>query len=67
MVTGAGGGIGKAIADKLAAEGAMLCLTDINEESFSRSNCNLSRDMSTYAVCDVTIQNLLQVLIKKPC
>ncbi|MFW2347475.1 MAG: bifunctional rhamnulose-1-phosphate aldolase/short-chain dehydrogenase, partial [Wenyingzhuangia sp.] len=33
LVTGAGGGIGKAIADKLVAEGANIVLTDINEQS----------------------------------
>ena len=30
FITGAGGGIGKAIADKLAAEGANVVLTDID-------------------------------------
>ena len=54
LVTGAGGGIGKAIADKLVAEGATVVLTDINEESLREANATYKRDQSTYAVCDVT-------------
>ena len=54
LVTGAGGGIGKAIADKLAAEGAVVVLTDINEDSLKEANATYKRDVSTYAVCDVT-------------
>jgi len=54
VVTGAGGGIGKAIADKLAAEGANVVLTDINEEALVEANATYARDVSTYAVCDVT-------------
>ncbi|OAV45056.1 bifunctional aldolase/short-chain dehydrogenase [Lewinella sp. 4G2] len=54
LVTGAGGGIGKAIADKLAAEGAVVVLSDINEEALKEANATYKRDQSTYAVCDVT-------------
>ena len=54
LVTGAGGGIGKAIADKLAAQGANIILTDINEQALIDANATFKRDVSTYAVCDVT-------------
>ena len=54
IITGAGGGIGKAIADKLAAEGANVVLTDINEDRLKAANATYKRDISTYAVCDVT-------------
>ncbi|WPR70081.1 bifunctional aldolase/short-chain dehydrogenase [Flavobacterium sp. NG2] len=54
LVTGAGGGIGKAIADKLAANGANVVLTDINEDALIEANATYKRDVSTYAVCDVT-------------
>ena len=54
LVTGAGGGIGKAIADKLAAEGANVVLTDIAEDRLKEANATYKRDVSTYAAGDVT-------------
>lgn len=54
LITGAGGGIGKAIADKLAAEGANVVLTDINEDRLKEAHATYKRDVSAYAVCDVT-------------
>ena len=54
IITGAGGGIGKAIADKLAAEGANVVLTDIEESRLEEANKTYKRDISAYVVCDVT-------------
>lgn len=54
IITGAGGGIGKAIADKLAEEGACVVLTDIAEDRLKEADATFGRDVSTYAVCDVT-------------
>ncbi len=54
MITGAGGGIGKAIADKMAEEGANVVLTDISEERLKEANATYKRDVSTYALCDVS-------------
>jgi len=67
FVTGAGGGIGKAIADKLAAEGANVVLTDINEDSLVTANATYKRDVSTYAVCDVTSTESIAEAYKKAC
>ncbi|WP_047419495.1 bifunctional rhamnulose-1-phosphate aldolase/short-chain dehydrogenase [Cellulophaga sp. Hel_I_12] len=67
FVTGAGGGIGKAIADKLAAEGANVVLTDINEESLIEANATYKRDVSTYAICDVTKTESIASAYKKAC
>ncbi len=53
LVTGAGGGIGKAIADKLAAEGANVVLTDISEERLQEAHQSYGHDVSAYSVCDV--------------
>ncbi|SMC80512.1 rhamnulose-1-phosphate aldolase/alcohol dehydrogenase [Cellulophaga tyrosinoxydans] len=65
FVTGAGGGIGKAIADKLAAEGANVVLTDINEASLIEANATYKRDVSTYAICDVTNTESIEKAYKK--
>ncbi len=54
FITGASGGIGKAIADKLVAEGACVVLTDISEKELEKVNNDFNPDTSTYAVCDVT-------------
>lgn len=54
LITGAGGGIGKAIADKLAAEGANVVLTDIMEDRLVEAMNTFGRDVASYAVCDVT-------------
>ncbi len=65
LVTGAGGGIGKAIADKLAAEGANVVLTDINEEALKEAHATYARDVSAYALCDVTNTDSIASAYKK--
>ena len=67
LVTGAGGGIGKAIADKLAAEGANVVLTDIAEDRLEEANATYKRDISSYAVCDVTSSESIAEAYKKAC
>ena len=60
IITGAGGGIGKAIADKLVAEGACVVLTDIVEERLQEADDTFGRDQSSYAVSDVTDTSSVQ-------
>jgi len=67
LITGAGGGIGKAIADKLAAEGANVVLTDIAEDRLIEADATYKRDVSTYAVCDVTNTDSIALAYKKAC
>ncbi|MDX1939331.1 MAG: bifunctional aldolase/short-chain dehydrogenase [Saprospiraceae bacterium] len=67
IITGAGGGIGKAIADKLAAEGANVVLTDIVEERLQEANTTFKRDIATYAVCDVTDADSIASAYHKAC
>ena len=67
LVTGAAGGIGKAIADKLVAEGANVVLTDIDEQSLLEANVTYKRDISSYAVCNVTDSNSIAAAFKKAC
>ncbi len=67
LITGAGGGIGKAIADKLAAEGANVVLTDIAKERLEAAHNTYARDVSSYAVCDVTEVSSLKEAFKTAC
>lgn len=54
LITGAGGGIGKAIAEKLAAEGANVFITDLDESRAKEVSDSFGKDVSGYAKCDVT-------------
>ena len=67
IITGAGGEIGKAIADKLAVEGANVVLADISEDRLIEANNNYKRDVSVYAVCDVTNEDEVAKAYEKAC
>ncbi len=67
LVTGAGGGIGKAIADKLAEEGANVVLTDIVEDRLKEALNAFGKDTATYAVCDVTKKDTIAEAFQKAC
>ncbi|WP_299797545.1 bifunctional aldolase/short-chain dehydrogenase [uncultured Maribacter sp.] len=67
LVTGAGGGIGKAIADKLAQEGANVVLTDIAEDRLKEGVATYAKDVASYAVCDVTKSESIAEAYKKAC
>lgn len=67
VVTGAGGGIGKAIADKLAQEGANVLLTDIAEDRLKEGMKTYAKDTASYAVCDVTKSESIAEAYKKAC
>ncbi|GGG35115.1 short chain dehydrogenase [Croceivirga lutea] len=67
FVTGAGGGIGKAIADKLAEEGANIVLTDIAEDRLKEAVETYARDTASYAVCDVTKSESIAEAYKNAC
>lgn len=67
LVTGAGGGIGKAIADKLAEQGANVFLTDIVEDRLKEANETYPRDVSSYSFCDVTDSSSISAAFEKAC
>ncbi len=67
IVTGAGGGIGKAIADKLAKEGANVVLTDIAEDRLREAVKTYAKDTASYSVCDVTKSQSIAEAYKKAC
>ena len=54
IVTGAGGGIGQAIADKMVAEGAVVVYTDLNKEAVESATSKYSKDQAVAIQCDVT-------------
>ncbi|MEM7484562.1 MAG: bifunctional aldolase/short-chain dehydrogenase [Bacteroidota bacterium] len=67
LITGAGGGIGKAIADKLAQEGANVILTDIIEDRLKEALTTYGKDIASYAVCDVTKPESIVDAYTKAC
>ncbi|MDA9089775.1 bifunctional aldolase/short-chain dehydrogenase [Maribacter arcticus] len=67
LITGAGGGIGKAIADKLASEGANVVLTDIAEDRLKEALATYPGDTASYAICDVTKTESITAAYKKAC
>ena len=67
LLSGAGGGIGKAIADKLAAEGANVVLTDIAEERLKEAHATYKRDVAAFQVCDVTSEQSVSQAFHYAC
>lgn len=54
FVTGGAGGIGKAIADRLAKEGACVFVTDINKENLDAAVATYDKDTGAGVMMDVT-------------
>jgi rhamnulose-1-phosphate aldolase/alcohol dehydrogenase len=67
LITGAGGGIGKAIADKLAAEGANVVLADLSEERLKEAVATFKSDTAIYVQGDVTDSNSISKTYKEAC
>lgn len=65
FVTGAAGGIGKAITDKLVAEGANVVLSDVTEEALTKAVKSYKRDQVVGVLCDVTDFNSIKKAYKK--
>ena len=67
LVTGSGGGIGRAIADKLIAEGANVVFTDISKKYLEEATLNYSSDQAIGFQCDVTKAESLEDAIQETC
>ncbi len=67
FITGGGGGIGKAIADKLAEEGACVVLTDIHDERLKEALATYGKDIASTAKIDVTDQESIEEAVEKAC
>jgi rhamnulose-1-phosphate aldolase/alcohol dehydrogenase len=67
LISGAGGGIGKAIADKLVEEGANVILTDLSEERLQEAVQSYKNDVAIYVQSDVTDSKSIQESYKQAC
>ncbi len=67
LITGGGGGIGSAIAEKLAAEGACVMLTDLYEDRLKEASQPFGKDVSAYVAADVTRQDEAAAAIRQTC
>lgn len=67
LITGAGSGIGRAIATTLAAQGAHVQLLDLNEAAITAlaAEINSQNQKATAHVCNVTAQAEVNTLIQK--
>ena len=65
LVTGSGGGIGRAIADKLIREGANVIFSDISKESLEEATSSYTSDQAIGTYCDVTSKQSIEVAINK--
>ena len=65
LITGGAGGIGLAIAKKLAGEGACVFLTDINETSLQQATKQFGRDVASGSLVDVTNTDSIQEAYEK--
>jgi len=69
LITGASGGIGKALAIKLAKKKHNLILVALNAEKLSKLSKNLQETyggQATYIAADMTKQDALFQIFKKP-
>ena len=67
LITGGGGGIGKAIGDKLAEEGACVFYTDVEEDRLKLSIEDKSGDVAAYCKLDVTDDKAIGKAFEKAC
>lgn len=65
IVTGAGGGIGQAIADKMIAEGAVVVYTDLNANAVESAIAKYNKDQVLAVQCDVTSDEAIAKAFKE--
>ncbi|MDF2552354.1 MAG: short-chain dehydrogenase [Chryseobacterium sp.] len=65
IVTGAGGGIGQAIADKMVQEGAVVVFTDLNQEAVESVTAKYNKDQAVAVTCDVTNEEAIANAFKE--
>lgn len=65
IVTGAGGGIGQAIADKMIQEGAVVVYADLNKEAVESVTAKYNQDQAIAIQCDVTSEESITEAFKQ--
>ncbi|MEO9869411.1 bifunctional aldolase/short-chain dehydrogenase [Ekhidna sp.] len=65
LVTGSGGGIGKAIADKFIREGACVVFTDVDEDRVNEASKDYTTDHAIAVQLDVTSSEHIDVSFKE--
>ncbi|WP_370895902.1 bifunctional aldolase/short-chain dehydrogenase [Chryseobacterium gossypii] len=65
VITGAGGGIGQAIADKMVQEGAVVVFTDVNQEALTTAVSKYNKDQAVAVQCDVTDEQTIANAFKE--
>ena len=65
LITGSGGGIGRAIADKLITEGANVVFSDISENYLKEVTAQYSPDQAIACQCDVTSAESIAAAVQK--
>ena len=64
LITGSGGGIGRAIADKLISEGATVVFTDISEDYLKEATAQYNPDQAIACQCDVTSAESIEAAVQ---
>jgi rhamnulose-1-phosphate aldolase/alcohol dehydrogenase len=68
LVTGAGSGIGRSIAHRLAAEGACVVVTDLDGEAAQRAATEIgNRDVAVAAKVDVSDEAAIELALREAC
>ncbi|WP_373494960.1 bifunctional rhamnulose-1-phosphate aldolase/short-chain dehydrogenase, partial [Aquiflexum sp.] len=67
LITGSAGGIGKAIADKFAAEGACVVLSDIDEDRLPAARKDFGKDAAIAVKLDVLDNDTIAQAYKEAC
>jgi len=68
LVTGAGSGIGRSIAHRLAAEGACVVVTDLDGEAAQRVAAEIgNRDQAVAAKLDVADEAAVELALREAC
>jgi len=67
LITGSAGGIGKAIADKFAAEGACVVITDIDEDRLTNARKDFGKDAAIGVKLDVLDNDTIAQAYRAAC